>query len=871
MKKNLLFILLFVGAISISTAKEIKPEKAKLVAQNMYQQVSKNKGSVNFELVYTSKSKDISSSNKSGVTEIPLFYVFNAGNENGFVIVSGDDNTIPVLGYSTKGSFDNSNLPRNFQKWLENYKNQIKYIVANNIKATEEIKTEWKKLESGQSLNTNKDVTAVNPLLSVTWSQSPYVNDLCPFDVNAGSANGYHVVSGCPATAMAQIMKYWEYPSNGTGFHSYNHSTYGTLSANFASTTYDWASMPNSVNSANNAVATLMYHCGVAVEMMYGPNSSGAYVIEADPNNSNYPACSEYAYKTYFGYDASSIQGLFGLNYTDNAWIQLLKNDLDAGRPIQYAGFGAGGHTFVCDGYDNNDYFHMNWGWGGVQDGFWLIDALNPGSGGTGSGAGTYNNGQQAVFGIQPPSGSITYDIALYEDVVADQNPVWFGSSFTIHTDVANFGTNTFDGDWTAVLFDENYNFVDYIETLSGYTLSDGSHYTSGLDFSTSGMVNALPGSYYIGIFYRPTGGDWVIVGDGSYSNLIPFEVYYSNDIELYQDMIIDIGTTIEQNEAFTVTLDITNDGSSTFYGAFSVDLYNLDGSYAETVQEMTGADLDAGYFYDDLEFITSGVSVAAGTYMLVLSHLEDGGSWEMSGSSYYPNPIYITIIEPAIQPDMYEDNNIENDAYTLSLNFSSNNASTSTVGSNLHIGSDDDYYKINLASGYDYTITARVHDSYNSGNGNTYTSDVSWLYQTGGSWSDSYDDVMSGDITVNNGGTVYFRVAPYFVGETGTYLLDIDVSRSIVTEVEDLEFNKNLSVYPNPTIDNLNIKIENNTKVNSIKIVDILGKQVLQINNPSFENNYLTIPVATLAQGTYIILIKTEEDIWQQKFVKSK
>jgi hypothetical protein len=505
----------------------------------------------------------------------------------------------------------------------------------------------------------------------------------------------------------------------------------------------------------------------------------------------------------------------------------------------------------------------MNWGWGGSQDGFWLIDALNPGSS-------TYNNGQQAVLGIQP-SNNPTYNLTLYDDIVADPNPVWFGSSFTVHTDVANWGTNTFNGDWTAVLFDENYNFVDYIETLSGYTLSDGSHYTSGLDFSTSGMVNALPGSYYIGIFYRPTGGDWVIVGDGSYSNFIPFEVYYSNDIELYQDMIVDVGTTIEQNEAFTVTLDITNDGSSTFYGTFSVDLYNLDGSYAETVQELTGAELDAGYFYDDLEFTTSGVSLAVGTYMLALSHLEDGGSWEMSGSSYYPNPIYVTIVEPAIQPDMYEDNNVENDAYTLSLNFSSNNASTSTVGSNLHIGSDDDYYKINLASGYDYTITARVHDSYNSGNGNTYTSDVLWSYLNGSIWSDAYDDIMSGNIIVNNGGTVYFHVAPYFAGETGTYLLDIDISRTIITETEELMNFGNLSVYPNPTIDNLNIKIENNTKINSIEIIDVLGKQVLQINNPTFDNNNIVIPVSKLEQGTYMILVQIEDEIWKQKFVKSK
>lgn len=867
MKKILLFAFLIVVLVAISTAKEVKPETAKLVAQNMYQQVSKNKGSINFELVYTSKSKDISNSNKSSVSEISLFYVFNAGDENGFVIVSGDDNAIPVLGYSTKGSFDSSNLPINFRKWLDNYKNQINYIVSNNIKASEETKQKWAKLESGQLLNSNKGIMAVSPLLSVTWGQSPYVNALCPYDTDAGSSNNYHCVTGCPATAMAQIMKYWEYPTTGTGFHSYNHPDYGTLSANFGATTYDWASMPNSVNGANNAVATLMYHCGVAVEMQYGPTVSGSYVImDGYPDEQT---C-EYAYQTYFGYDASSIQGLWRSNYTDNAWKQLLKNDLDAGRPIQYAGFGEGGHTFVCDGYDDNDYFHMNWGWAGFYDGFFLLDDLSPGPGGTGSGAGHYNDDQQAVLGIQPPSGSISYDITLYEDVVADPNPVWFGSSFTVHTDVANWGTNTFNGDWTAVLFDENYNFVDYIETLSGYTLTDGSHYTSGLDFSTSGMVNALPGSYYIGIFYRPTGGDWVMVGDGSYSNFIDFEVYYSNDIELYQDMIIDVGTTIEQNEAFTVTLDITNDGSSTFYGAFSVDLYNLDGSYAETVQELTGAELDAGYFYDDLEFTSSGVSVAAGTYMLALSHLEDGGSWEMSGSSYYPNPIYITVIEPAIQPDMYEDNNIENDAYILSLNFSSNNASTSTVGSNLHIGSDDDYYKINLASGYDYTITARVHDSYNSGNGNTYTSDVSWVYQAGGSWSDSYDDVMSSEITVNNGGTVYFKVSPYFVGETGTYLLDIQVSRT-VTSIEDITFNELLSVYPNPAIDNLNIKIENNTKVNSIEIVDILGKQVLLINNPSFENNNLTIPVNNLEQGTYMILIKTEEDIWKQKFVKSK
>ncbi|NQU04580.1 MAG: C10 family peptidase, partial [Calditrichaeota bacterium] len=430
MKHLILFSLFIFGIVCITTAKEVKPETAKLAAHNLFQQVNKVKSSINFELVYTSKSNLISNLNKSDSNDIPLFYVFNADNNNGFVIVAGDDNAMPILGYSTNGSFDNSNLPSNFKKWIEGYKNQLRYIITNNVQATDEIKNKWDRLNSGQSLTGNKKSTsAVNPLVTTTWGQSPYVNDLCPYDIEAGEANGYHCVSGCPATTMAQIMKYWNYPANGTGFHSYNHTNYGTLSANFASTTYDWGAMPNNVSSTNNAVATLMSHCGVAVEMQYGPTSSGSYVII-----DGYPMeqTSEYAYKTYFGYDPSTLQGLRRENYSDIDWKQLLKNDLDLGRPIQYAGFGAGGHTFVCDGYDDNDYFHMNWGWGGYADGYFLIDALNPGSGGTGSGAGTYNNGQQAVLGIQPPNGggSATFDISLYDNVVATPNPLFYGQEF---------------------------------------------------------------------------------------------------------------------------------------------------------------------------------------------------------------------------------------------------------------------------------------------------------------------------------------------------------------------------------------------------------------------------------------------------------
>ncbi len=872
MKKKLFFILSIIAIIKVAIAKQVNPVQAKIVAQNMYRQVSGDNGSINLFLAYTAKFRDIS--NTQATYETPLYYIFNAEDNKGFVIVSANDNVYPVLGYATEGNLNmSSGLAQNFKKWLENYKNQIIYVITNHLRATELIKSQWKKLENGDLLNANKNANSVNPLLTTTWSQSPYYNDLCPYDVNAGAANGYHAVTGCPATAMAQIMKYWNYPATGTGFHSYNHPYYGTLSANFGATTYDWASMPDHLSGPNNAVATLMYHCGVAVEMQYGPTSSGSYVIM-----DGYPqeqTC-EYAYKTYFGYDPNTIQGLRRSNYSDSAWIQLLKNELDAGRPVQYAGFGQGGHTFVCDGYDINNYFHMNWGWGGYADGYFLIDALNPGSGGTGAGAGTYNNGQQAIIGIQPLQGgnnnTNNFDITLYDYVTANPNPVWFGSPFTVHTDVANWSQQTFTGDWTAAIFDSNYNFLDFVEILSGYTLNGNSHYTNGLDFSTQGMINILPGSYYIGIFYRPTGGDWVIAGiNGSYTNLIPFQVYYSNDIELYQDMVIDVGNTIENNQPFTVTLDILNDGNSTFYGEFGLSLYDLDGNFAATVETITGAALDPGYYYDDVQFSTTGINVPAGTYLLALEHKPNGGNWELTGSTYHANPIYVTIVDPPLQPDMYENNDTENNAYTFSVNFNGNQASVSTNGSNLHIGTDDDYYKINLPSGYNYTITARAHDSYNSGNGNTYTCDVSWVYKNGNNWSDTYDDVMPGNITVNNGGTVYFKVSPFFVGETGTYLLDIQITRTGSSGINENSPDNNISVYPNPVSNYLQVKTKDFEKVKSIKILDVSGRQMTEFKHPLFNNHIFSVPVNHLTQGNYIISIETGKNIVRKKFIKTK
>jgi hypothetical protein len=852
MKRILLPLLLIFGIITISFGKSIDIATAKKVAGN-YLNVSNWS---TLKLVLQNDMTAVSSDNLSNTTnENSLYYIFNSGTNNGFIIIAGDDNSTPVLGFTLSGNFDKNNLPPNFRKWLEGYKKELNYIIENDIKATTEIKNEWTTLTNSPNM-TNAQASSVNPLLTTSWNQSPYYNSLCP----GGS------VTGCVATAMAQIMNYWEYPTQGTGFHSYNEDDYGTLSANFGSTTYQWTSMPNNVSSSNNAVATLMYHCGVSVDMNYSPQSSGAYVIENSPTPT---ACSEYAFTTYFSY-ANSVQGVERVNYNTNSWIQLLKTELDAGRPIEYVGFGSGGgHAFVCDGYDNNDYFHFNWGWGGAYDGYFMIDALNPSGTGTGGGSGGYNTGHQAVIGIKPPTGAQTFDMQLYNNVTPSNSTIYYGQSFNINTNIANFGENTFNGDYTVAIFDNSYNFIEYVETLSGYTLQGGQAYASNLTFSTTGILGMLPGTYYAGVFYRPTGGNWKQVADGSYSNLVQMTVINPNDIELNSAMIVTPSNTLTQGQSASVNLNITNNGTSTFTGEYQVALYNLDGTFAQTISTMNESNgLPSGYTYQSpfLTFNTTSITVSPGTYLLAVQHNPNNTEWQLTGSSNFQNPVYVTVKAPATLADRYESNNTVSTAYSLPANFTDNKTTILTTGSNSHTGSDYDYYSINLPSGYDYTITTRVHDSHNSGNGQTYTNDVLWSYSVAGNWSNAIDDVMQSNISVSNGGTVNFQVSPYFQGETGTYLLDIQILRGGSAGTNDISFSNSFGIFPNPTTDYLNITNSNNQKVEKIEILDISGKIIKEFTS----SIHLTkIPVQDLSNGTYIVIIHSNNKKWQQKFIK--
>jgi len=858
-----LFGLLLVFGIAFG--KKINENTAKNAGQSfLTNSIGENqrlKKAIDLQLVYSAKSSMIDP--KASTEPEALFYVFNTGNE-GFVIVAGDDQVTPILGYSTTGTFDPENMPQNVAKWLQGYKSEIRYIIENDIQASVDIVDKWKNLnQGGNELGSASSTTSVNPLMKTQWNQSPYYNSDCP----GGS------VTGCVATAMAQIMKYWNYPAKGSGFHSYNHPNYGTLSATFSNSTYAWNSMTNTLSGPNPAIAKLMWDVGVSVDMDYSPSSSGAYVISAQSPVEN---CSEFALKTYFGY-RNTLSGVQRVNYDQAQWITLLKTELNAGRPVLYAGFGTGGgHCFVTDGYDANSYFHFNWGWGGAYDGFFEINALNPAGLGTGGGSGGYNSGHQAVIGIQPPAGNQTYTMMLYNYVMPSLSTISYGQGFTVTTNIQNAGTATFTGDYCAAVFDSENNFVDYVQILENYSLAGGYVYNDNLVFSTTGLFGMLPGTYKVYVYARPAGGNWNYILDyGNYTNNSTITVVNSNKIELYSAMTVSPGKVLTQGEPASINLNVINNGSTTFKGWYNVSLFNLDGTAAQSINDITESNgLPSGYVYVSpfLNFSTDAITVSPGTYLLAVLHYPENGSWELTGSTNFQNPIMVTVKAPSIPVDPYEPNNSVGQSYNLAPSFTGNTSTSKTSGATCHLTSDTDYYKFDLPSGYNYTIKPRLHDSYSSTDGTVYTLDGLFSYSLDGiKWSGAYDDVMSGNFTLKGGGVLYIHVAPYFAGEMGTYSLEVNITRASSAGVENEVMDDLISVYPNPASDIVTVDLSRfQGRINRINLLNINGQQVDSEIIREMEQTKKW-SVAELTDGIYFFQFISNEGVMTKKITVSK
>ncbi len=371
MKRIILASIAFLFLVTVQ-AKKVDIQTAQNVGIAYYYE------HVNQFVLCDFKGITISSTYTETQGALPLYYVFNI-NKNGFIIVSADDNITPVIGYSYESNFDANNIPDNLKYWLGEVKNCINYAIQNNVTADANISSSWNYYKSRTESNLNiLKATAVAPLMTATWGQGKFYNYFCP-TATGGPDN--KAVVGCVATAMAQIMYYYRYPATGLGTHGV---------VNYGTTTYNWDNMLESLGNYNDPVALLSYHCGIAVNMSYAADGSGA-MTQSVPN----------AAKSHFRYDNSCAYTDYSGSYTSTTWATLLKNNLDANHPLEYSGSDptGGGHAWNCDGYDASNNFHMNWGWDGSANGYFAISNLS---------AGGYNFSQShgVVYNFFPPTTS---------------------------------------------------------------------------------------------------------------------------------------------------------------------------------------------------------------------------------------------------------------------------------------------------------------------------------------------------------------------------------------------------------------------------------------------------------------------------------
>ena len=464
--KNMRIILVMMCLLAIGTiwAGPISESQARSIATNFM--ASHAMPSTNLRMAHKAPMKGATASNENAA-----YYVFNASG-GGFVIVAGDDRAHPVLGYSDKGTFGSQSMPEALQELLEGYTAQIEALSL-GAKPAER-----------QASN-----PAIRPLVTASWSQNSPYNTMLPM-----LPNGQQAVSGCVATAMAQVLYYWKQPARPTTtIPEYTSPSLNIYMPALEPVDFNWDAMQDAYLSSDTesdgavAAAQLTLYCAQSVKMNFLYGASGA-------NTTLIPS----AISTYFGYKASA-RCEYRENYNTQGWADLIYGELAEGRPVIYSGSKAsGGHAFICDGYDGNGMFHMNWGWDGMSNGYYLLNVLNPDAQGTGSANEAYGYifDQFIVAGIEP--GEADSEFALTAGDVALNSAVTSRTSsnsnfsanvsgkffnYTAQTISVSFGWGFYQGDeLISVLYNSSiYSLpTNYYMTTKNEDLSFGSNITNG-------------------------------------------------------------------------------------------------------------------------------------------------------------------------------------------------------------------------------------------------------------------------------------------------------------------------------------------------------------------------------------------------------
>lgn len=587
MKKILLLLLALLSFHSIN-AKQISENEAAEIARNFFK--TNSSGGI------TKSDVRVSLAHEFKADEATLMYAFNTGN-NGYVLVSGDDQIFPVLGYTENGLFDYNTLPDNARTWFDMYTKMIKSVKDGKSKA----------------FKTYPSATSVEPLVTCKWNQDyPYWN-LTPI------VNGNQSVTGCAATAMAQIAYYHKWPISSTGEINYETETYNIPIQTTLNTTFDWANMTDTYSNSSseescNAVAQLMRDIGYAMDMDYTDEMSGC-----TQNNI------AKAIVTHLGYD-KGLRIHYAITHEEEDWAEMLKDELDARRPILYCGVTQQdeGHAFVCDGYDTDGLFHINWGWGGVSDGYFVITALDPesqGLGGASSGAG-FNTSQCAIMSIQKPvenSVAIPYTM-LYTDGMMNVTET---DVELVLQDLQNAGYGEFSGAFWCDIITPDMTVVKQIKLDEDFVCPEGMGGEFEYGISKAELISGLEDGVYAFYLYTiDLGGNKVDVestlepfafqkeGDEVISLFTPpvqialehrnAQIQIEDDIAYLQVVIANVTEVEEEgdeedDEEEIATINVNEDeeseeeeegdGDSTYTGPIFLDIYNSDDQLVAKIQ----------------------------------------------------------------------------------------------------------------------------------------------------------------------------------------------------------------------------------------------------------------------------------------------
>lgn len=503
MKKLLLLSTLVVLSVSIAFGKQITEAQAFAIAQKY----------AGTEVVSGQPGQSGQKKMKRAAAHTDnAYYAFNFENNGGFVIISGDDALTELVGYADSGAFSEPDMPENMRSWLNAYAEYVSAFRSGKMKAV-------------RQPTSDRVTVVVRPLVSARWNQDYPYNNLSPtYTADDGSVQ--HCVTGCAATAMAQLMYYHQWPLQGKGSHSYTHETYGEISVDFSQSVYNWSEMLDVyqyggfTEAQGDAVAKLMYDCGVSINMDWGP-TSGASERGYIP-----------AFDNYFGYDSNLF---YRDNMTTDEFFSKITGELDESRPVIFCGSSLGsGHAFVVDGYDSNGFLHVNWGWGGYSDGYFNMNYMDPDNLGIGGGSGSYQWGQSVTTARPLRNGEKPSEKPMRLSYVNDDNGK--GGVFSDFTtgatsdpieiklrNVYNPNSAPFVGYVAVGFFDASSKLADVTPAyeFSGDRFPAHVYYPGDFGFPYENLSNLPDGEYTVrGIFTLADETKWTRFESASYLSL---------------------------------------------------------------------------------------------------------------------------------------------------------------------------------------------------------------------------------------------------------------------------------------------------------------------------------------------------------------